>query len=127
VFVSKGQKSVRVARSLGDYIWGIPEEARPSFPSVGLSVKKFKGLENVVIDGKPIDGVAKGADFEKGDIVLAVDGHPATDINEFRIYLAKFKWDDEIKFRILRTAQEKDVVLKFKEVPPGPAEPKKAL
>ncbi len=124
VFVPKGQKSVRVSRSLGDYIWGIPEEARPAFPSVGLSFKKFKGLENVVIDGKPMDGVAKGADFEKGDIVLAVDGKPATDINELRIDLAKFKWEDEVKFRILRNAQERDVVLKFKE---APAEPKKAL
>jgi uncharacterized iron-regulated protein len=124
VLVPKGQKNMRVARSLGDYIWGIPEEARPAFPSVGLSFKKFKGLENVVIDAKPMDGVAKGADFERGDIVLAVDGKPATDINELRIDLAKLKWEDEIKFRILRNAQERDVVLKFKE---APAEPKKAL
>jgi uncharacterized iron-regulated protein len=127
VFVPKGQKNVRVSRSLGDYIWGIPEEARPAFPSVGLNFKKFKGLENVVIDGKPMDGVAKGADFEKGDIVLAVEGKPAAEINELRIYLAKFKWEDEVKFRILRNAQETDVVLKFKEAPAAPAEPKKAL
>jgi uncharacterized iron-regulated protein len=127
VFIPKGQKSVRVARSLGDYIWGIPEEARPAFPSVGLSFKKFKGLENIVIDAKPVDGVAKDADFEKGDIVLAVDGKPTANINELRINLAKFKWEDEVKFRILRNAQEKDVVLKFKEAAAAPVEAKQAL
>lgn len=125
VFVPKDQKSARISRSLGDYIWGIPEEERPAYPSVGLSFKKFKGLENLVIDSKPIDGAAKAADFEKGDVVLAVDGKPYVDINELRTYLAKFKWEEGVKFRILRNGQEKDVILKFKEQPPVPAEPKK--
>jgi uncharacterized iron-regulated protein len=125
VFVPKDQKSLRISRSLGDYIWGIPEEEKPAYPSVGLSFKKFKGLENLVIDSKPIDGAAKAADFEKGDVVLAVDGKLWADVNELRTYLAKFKWEEEVKFRILRNGQEKDVILKFKEQPPVAAEPKK--
>jgi aminopeptidase N len=125
VFVPEGQKGVRISRSLGDYIWGIPEEEKPAYPSVGLSFKKFKGLENLVIDSKPIDGAAKAADFEKGDVVLAVDGKPYTDINELRAYLAQFKWEEEVKFRILRSGQDKDVSLKFKEQPPVPAEAEK--
>ncbi len=125
VFVPKGQKSIRVSRSLGDYIWGIPEEDRPAYPSLGLSFKKFKDLENVVIESKPIDGVAKSADFEKGDIILAVDGKTYTDINELRTYLAKFGWDEEVRFRLLRNAQEREVVLKLKSEPPAPAGPKK--
>ncbi|MCX6575340.1 MAG: ChaN family lipoprotein [Candidatus Aminicenantes bacterium] len=125
VFVPKGQKNVRISRSLGDYILGIPEEEKPAYPSVGLSFKKFKGLENLVIDSKPIDGAAKAADFEKGDVVLVVDGRPWADVNELRTYLAKFKWEEETKFRILRNGQEKDVILKFQEQPAVPAEPKK--
>ncbi len=125
VFVPKGQKSVRISRSLGDYILGIPEEEKPAYPSVGLSFKKFKGLENLVVDSKPIDGAAKAADFEKGDVVLAVDGKPYSEVNELRTYLAKFKWEEETKFRILRNGQEKEVSLKFQEQPAVPAEPKK--
>jgi len=120
VFVPKGQKNVRISRSLGDYILGIPEEEKPAYPSVGLSFKKFKGLENLVIDSKPIDGAAKAADFEKGDVVLVVDGRPWADVNELRTYLAKFKWEEETKFRILRSGQEKDVLLELKELPPEP-------
>jgi len=118
VFVPQGQKTAAVSRSLGDYLWGTPEEAKPLFPSVGLGFKKVEGLDNLVIDAKPIDGVTLGADFEKGDVVLSVDGKPYSDINELRTYLAKFSWDEESKFRILRAGQEKDVVVKFMIQPP---------
>jgi len=125
VVVPKGQTNVPISRSLGDYIWGILEEEKPAYPSVGLSFKKFKGLENLVIDSKPIDGAAKAADFDKGDVVLAVDGKPYTDVNELRTYLSQCQWEEETKFRILRSGQEKDVILKFKEQPAVAAEPKK--
>jgi len=111
--VPKGKAGLTVTRSLGDYVWGLPEEDRPAFPSVGLSFKKFEGLDNLAIDGKPIEGAAKGGDFEKGDIVLAVDGKRFDDINEARTYLAQFRWGDEVKFRLLRSAQVKEVALKF--------------
>ena len=120
VFVGKGERSAQVARSLGDYLFGVQEEDRPAFPSVGLGFKKFEGIDNLVIETKPIDGVALGRDFEKGDIVLSVDGRSFTDINELRTYLARFKWDEEVKFRLLRSAQEKEVVLKFQALPPSP-------
>jgi len=83
------------------------------FPSIGLAFKKFDSFENLVIVRDPIDGVAKGADFAKGDIVLSVDGKKFTEINDLRIYLAKFQWKDEVTFRLLREAKELEVVLKF--------------
>ena len=113
VVIPEGKKSIKVARSLADYVWGIPEEKIPAFPSVGLRFKKFDRLDNLVIESKPIDGVSKNANFEKGDVILSVDGMSFSDINELRIYLAGFKWDDEVKFCILREAQQLEVLLKF--------------
>jgi len=112
--VPEGKESQPVSRSLGDYVWGIPEEKRPAYPSVGLGLKKFDGLKNLVIERKPIEGVAKGANFRKGDIILAVDGRGYHDINTLRIFLAQFAWDSEVRFRLLRAAREIEVVLKFK-------------
>jgi len=114
VVIPEGKKSIKVARSLADYVWGIPEEKIPAFPSVGLRFKKFDRLDNLVIESKPIDGVSKNANFEKGDVILSVDGMSFSDINELRIYLAGFKWDDEVKFCLLRDAQQIEVLLKFK-------------
>jgi uncharacterized iron-regulated protein len=125
VFVPKGKTAVTVSRSLADYVVGIAEEERPAYPSIGLALKKFEGLDNPVVDSKPIDGAAFGQDFEKGDVVLAVDGQAFTEINELRTYLAAFDYGAEVKFRILRTGVEKDVTLKIREqAPPLPAEKK---
>jgi uncharacterized iron-regulated protein len=113
VVVPQGEKQVEVSCSLSDYVWGIPEEERPAYPSVGLRLKKFDGLDNLVIERDPIDGAAKGSDFKKGDVVLSVDGEHHTDINELRTYLAQFTWGDQVEFQLLRDATQIDVLLKF--------------
>lgn len=113
VTIPQGKGSVPVSRNLADYVWGLSEEERPAFPSVGLAFKTFDGLENLVIQRDPIDGVAKGQDFKKGDVVLSVDGNTYSDINELRIYLSRFIWGEEVRFLLLRDAGEKDVILKF--------------
>lgn len=119
VSVAPPEKDILVSRTLADYAWAIPEEARPAFPSVGLALKKVDGFDNLVIDRKPIDGVALGRDFEKGDVILSVDGRTFADISDLRIYLARFKWDEEAKFRLLRAGEVKEVALKFQEQPPA--------
>ncbi len=118
VSLTPQQANLPVARSLADYIWGIPEEERPSYPAVGLAFKTVEGMSNLVLERKPIDGVALGGDFDKGDIVLAIDGQAFSDINEARMHLARFQWGEETKIRILRNGEVKEVVLKFIEAPP---------
>jgi len=120
VAIPAGQKSRKVARTYGDYVMGIAEEAKPAFPTVGLALKKVDNLANLVVESKPIDGAASRADFEKGDVLLAVDGRPWDDINEVRTYLARFKCGDEVKFRLLRNGTVKDIALKFDKCPPEP-------
>jgi uncharacterized iron-regulated protein len=124
VDVPKGKASVTVSRTLADYIVGIPEEDRPAYPSIGLGFKWVKDLPNLVIESKPIDGAARGRDFEKGDVVLSVDGQRFEDANELRTYLARFAWDTEVTFRLLRAGVEKTVVLKIQEIPPPMPEKK---
>ena len=113
VVIPEGKKSVQVSRSLADYVWGVEEEKIPAFPHIGLAFKKFDRLDNPVIERKPIIGVAATANFEKGDVVLSVDGKSFSSINELRIYLARFHWNDEVKFSLLRDARKIEVLLKF--------------
>ena len=112
VEIPHGEETVQVARSLADYIFGISEEEKPVFPSFGLAFKKIKGMKNLVLERKPVNGVALNSDFEKGDVILFVDGKSFMDINDLRIYLAQFSWGDEINFHILRNGEEKDIQLK---------------
>jgi uncharacterized iron-regulated protein len=115
--VPKEKGKVQVSRSLADYIWGIPEEDRPAFPTVGIKFKTAEGIKNLIIEREPIEGVAKGADLKAGDVIISVDGERFHDINELKMYLAQFTWGDDVVFRLLREAKEIDVVLKFQYTP----------
>lgn len=120
-----GKKGQTVSRAIADYVFGLPPETGKAFPNVGLGLKKVDDLENLIIDPKPTDGVAGRAAFEKGDIVLSVDGKAYTDINELRMALARLACGDEAKFRVLRAGAVKDISFKCeKPTPPGPAEKK---
>lgn len=113
VEIPEEQKKVLISRSLADFIWGIAEEERPAYPSIGLEFKKIEGLDNFFLGSAPIEGVAKSSDFQKGDVILSVDGKTYSDINELRMYLARFHWGDEVRFRILRQGEEKEIAMEL--------------
>ncbi len=123
VVVPKDKKTLTVSRSIADFVFGLAEEAKPGFPTIGLGLKKFENLGNLVVDSKPMEGAASKAGFEKGDVVLSVDGKAYDDVNELRMYMARSKCGDEIKFRVLRDGQVKDVVIKFAPAPQAEAKP----
>ena len=117
VMIPEGQESIEVSRTLADYVWGLAEEERPTYPSVGLRLKMFDHLANPVVEREPIDGVALDAGFEKGEVILSVGDHTFNDINTIRTYLSHFTWGDTVTFEVLRDAQVKtiDVTFELKE------------
>jgi uncharacterized iron-regulated protein len=117
--VPEGRKSLTVSRSYADYVYGLAPESASAFPSVGLAFKKIEGLENLVVESKPMSGVAAGSGFEKGDVVLSVDGKEYVDVNELRMALAEFVAGEESVFRVLRAGAVRELVLKFGEKRPG--------
>lgn len=115
VIVPKGRSSVTVARSLADYVVGVAAEERPAFPSIGLSFKPDPEAFRLMVASKPNDGVARGQDFEAGDIVLDVDGQVFSDVDALLVHLAKVPWGGEVQFRLLRAGVERKVVLKIEK------------
>jgi uncharacterized iron-regulated protein len=125
VEVPAGKTTLPVSRAIGDYVFGLAPEDKPAFPNIGLGLKKIDNLENLVVDPKPMDGAASRAGFEKGDVVLSVDGKAYTDINELRTELAKLRCGGEVKFKVLRAGAVKDVSLKCEQAEAAaPAEKK---
>lgn len=117
VEVAADERSLGVSGSFADFVRGVPEQERPAYPAVALALKKVNGLDNIVVERKPIDGVASGADIEKGDVILSVDGRNFSDINEMRTYLAGVPWDEEAKFRLLRDGEARELTIKFEFKP----------
>jgi uncharacterized iron-regulated protein len=126
VEVPAGQKSLAVSRAIGDYVFGLAAQDKPAFPNIGLGLKKVDGLENLVVDPKPAEGASSRAGFEKGDVILSVDGRAYTDINQIRMELAKLRCGGEVKFKVLRAGAVKDVALKCERTadPAAPTEKK---
>jgi uncharacterized iron-regulated protein len=125
VEVPAGAKSLAVSRAIADYVFGLAPEEKKAFPTIGLTAKKVEGLENLVVDPKPSDGVAGRAGFEKGDVILSVDGKAYTDLNELRMSLAGLACGEEAKFKVLRAGAVKDVTMKCEKAPaPEPADNK---
>jgi uncharacterized iron-regulated protein len=122
VEIPAGTRSLAVSRALGDYVFGLPQQDKPAFPNIGLGFKKVDGLENLVVDAKPTEGAASRSGFEKGDVVLSVDGKAYADINELRMELAKLRCGGEMTFKVLRAGSVKDVALKCERAA-APAEP----
>ncbi|MBD3414841.1 MAG: PDZ domain-containing protein [Candidatus Aminicenantes bacterium] len=113
--VPKGEQRIQVSRSLADFIWGLPFEEKPAFPSFGIALKKVEGLANPVIERDPISGVAQGQDFKKGDVILYIDGKQFASINDLRTYLSRFNWGDEVCFRMLRGGVEIETTLTLEQ------------
>lgn len=109
--------SLAVSASLADYVWGIPEQEQPAYPAIGIALKKVDGLETLVVERKPIDGVALGSDLEKGDVILSVDGRSFNDINDMRAYLAAIPWGGEAKLRLLRDGEPRELMIRFEYRP----------
>ncbi len=119
VVVPSGQEKVTVSRSFGDYVFGLAPEKTRAFPTIGLTFNKVDNLANLIIDRKPIVGVALMADFEKGDVVLSVDGQCFSDVNELRMFLARYNSGDEVTFKVLREGEVKDIEMTFDETREG--------
>lgn len=115
VVVPEGEQSIKISRSLADFVFGLPYEERPAYPSYGLNLKKVEGLENPFIERDPLSGAAYGQNFKKGDLILSVDGIKFTSINNLRKYLSRFSWGDEVKIRLLRDAEEIETKLIVKQ------------
>jgi len=113
VEVPSQKGEVVVARTLADYVIGLTEEEKEAFPTIGLSLKKVKGLSNLVVSRSPLMGVAKKAGLKKGDIILEVDGQCFQGTHELYHYLSQKKYGDEVTMVILREGERLVVTLKY--------------
>jgi len=104
---------LRISRGLADYVYGVKHRPHPYYPAPGLNLKKVEGLNNLVVSSDPTEALAKTAAFTKGDVILNVEDMMFDDINELRIFLSKFDWGSEIKFKVLRNGEILSLTLKL--------------
>ncbi|HYG63254.1 MAG TPA: ChaN family lipoprotein [Thermoanaerobaculia bacterium] len=97
-----GHAVAAVQASYADFVWGLPPQAAPLYPSLGLSMASGEGEA-----GRKVIFVAEGsaaarAGFQVGDLLLAMDGAPLTDKESFHRALAAKRWGDAASFSVRR-------------------------
>ena len=100
-----GTEVKAVQASYADFIWGVPAETAPLYPSLGLSTMPAEGeraLKVIFVSEKTL---AEKAGFKAGDVLLTMDGTPVPDKETLNRLMAGRSWGDESVFTVRRGAE----------------------
>jgi uncharacterized iron-regulated protein len=111
-----------VQASYADYIWGMPKETDPIYPTLGVSTRSTgdEGQRTVIYVAE--DSVAEEAGFQLGDLLLEVDGQPVPDKETFARLLAGKRWGDTAVVKVQRGEETVDLAVAFRRELPEPDE-----
>lgn len=123
VLTDKG-KAPKVRASYADFLWGVPQETDPLYPTLGLSTREVPGGAGVSLPVIAVEkeGVAAAAGFQVGDEILAMDGTPLKDRETHSKLMAAKRWGDAAVYTVKRGAETVTLTALFRRDPPKPCE-----
>jgi len=98
----KGKRTEKVQASFADYLWGLPREQEPPFPSVGMSTRGGRNGQPMAIIDVPKDSPAAAAGLKVGDVLVSMDGTPVKDLETYNTVMSAKRWTDPVVFTISR-------------------------
>jgi S1-C subfamily serine protease len=111
----RGQPVASVRASYANFVWGVAAETDPPFPALGLSTRAAGGgggLREVILVEK--DSVGARSGFERGDVLVAMDGVALPDRETFNRLMAGVSWGDAVTFLVRRGAEERMLTAHFR-------------
>lgn len=108
----KSVESVRA--SYADFLWGVPEESDPLYPSLGLATAPGEGEATRQVIFVSEKTPAERAGFQAGDILLTVDGAPIKDREDLNRAIAAKRWGDAAVFTVRRGGATKTLTVVFR-------------
>ncbi len=97
-----GTEVKAVQASYADFIWGVPAETAPLYPSLGLSTTPVEGEKALKVIFVSEKTPAEKAGFKAGDVLLTMDGSPVPDKETLNRLMAGRSWGDESAFTVKR-------------------------
>jgi uncharacterized iron-regulated protein len=112
----KGKTFEKVQASFADYLWGLPREEEPLFPSVGMSSRGGRNGQPMTVLDVPKEGPAAAAGLKAGDVLVAMDGLPLKDLEHYYTVLAGKHWGDTVAFTVNRDKELVQVLVKLRRI-----------
>jgi S1-C subfamily serine protease len=110
----KGKPMGNVQASYADFLWGLPREEDPLYPSLGLSTRDNKAEFPIEVIDVPKDSVAAQAGFQVGDVLQTMDGTPLKDRETLNRLLSEKRWADAAVFTVVRAGQPLTLTAAFR-------------
>lgn len=121
VSVRDGTPVREVQASFASFIWGVPPEREPAYPTLGVSLMGSIGREpGQVIQVSP-GSVADRAGLAVGDIVVAVAGKSLRSDADLRRAMHPYRWGDSLPLTVRTDGAETAVQVELRR-PPQPRE-----
>jgi uncharacterized iron-regulated protein len=108
----KGRRQA-VRASYANFIWGIPGEAAPLYPALGVSVREGKEGEPLAVINVERETVGAAAGFKAGDLLLSMDGIAMKDRETLNRLIAAKRWADSAHFTVRRGDQTLTLAARF--------------
>lgn len=121
----KGHCDIRtVQASLADYVWGVPEEDAPAYPTPGFSTRwvQTENLPEVIQVDKR--SAAERAGLKVGDRLVDLDGRPSSDREAIHRVFAGKRWGDSARLTVRRGSETVPLELLLRRERPEPCKPK---
>ena len=115
----EGEAVTAVQASYADYLWGLPPEGDPLYPSLGLSTTEIEGEKLRKVIHVSEESVAERSGFEIGDVLLAMEGVALVGREPLNRVMAALRWGDMATFRIRRGDEERELAVHFRRQPAG--------
>jgi uncharacterized iron-regulated protein len=97
-----GTEVKAVQASYADFLWGVPAETAPLYPSLGLSTAPAEGEKALKVIFVSEKTPAEKAGFKSGDVLLTMDGVAVPDKETLNRLVAGRSWGDESSFTVKR-------------------------
>lgn len=110
-----------VRASYANFVWGVPREEAPLFPSLGLSTPEQKRGEFLPVIDVQKGSVAESAGFEVGDQIVSMDGTRLADKETFNRLMSEKRWADAAAFEVRRGEGTLTLVARFRRKSPSGA------
>ncbi|MCB1055634.1 MAG: ChaN family lipoprotein [Acidobacteria bacterium] len=112
-----------VRGSFADFVWGVPLEHDPLYPSLGLATSE--GTEGGPLEVLFVNegSVAETAGFAAGDRLVAMDGTALDGRETLNRLMAAKRWADDTVFSIRRGEQEISLLVHFRRTLDEPETP----
>jgi uncharacterized iron-regulated protein len=103
-----------VQASFANFVWGIPEESDPLFPTLGVSTAVGQGeTARRVLIVQP-DSAGARAGFKAGDVLVSLDGVRLADRELYTRLMAGKRWGDTATFVVRRGTEEVSLTAVFR-------------